>query len=319
MDMARVWRSFRVRGARASAVALVLACATLAAACSTPRGTVTLLVTSNAPVKATASQLRQGVAQEVKDWADARARIEEIQTRRLGEMLAIEADIAFLDEVAKIDAGAPGAGRSPDPGRLQRLLGTKASAPTFEEQLQQALAPPVRVRDPESYFKTYLAGRQAGASPVQQDRFAKLWTDLGRTVGAPITGGPEMAEWLRSQRVATWDDLLVRYAREDSTGRVVTGADVAEIVLVAARDLGIDPPPVLQIGLVSSRAIARLRHRREQFPKVDRLLSNLLTIAQDLDTYLQNDTEAIHWRELGEALGKAQSISTELTGEGPNR
>ena len=69
-------------------------------ACASPSGPVPLVITSHTPVKATATQLREGVAQMVKDWSDAKARIEDIHTRRVAEMMAIEADIAFLEEAA---------------------------------------------------------------------------------------------------------------------------------------------------------------------------------------------------------------------------
>lgn len=284
-----------------------------ASGCAGSRGAVPLLITSNAPVKATATQLRQGVLQAVKDWADAKERIEEIHSRRVAEMLAIEADITFLEEVARVDAGGPAPRGGLDVGRLETLLGLKAREPTFDEEIQRALAPARRSMTPDAYFDTYLPGLEGAAADPDRKRFATLWNRLRQLTDAQILDGPDMARWMAEQNLRSWSDLVTRFARRDERGRVVAdGAMVLEAVREAARDLRVEPPDLPSLRYVTERAIARLRHRRAQFPAVDQLLSHLLTIARDLDTYLQNDVEAIHWKDVGAAIGKAQSISTEV-------
>jgi hypothetical protein len=125
-----------------------------------------------------------------------------------------------------------------------------------------------------------------------------------------------MAKWLVDRKLGSWSELVVRFARRDAQGRLVDGVMVLDAVRSAARDLRVAPPDIPQLEVVGAQAIARLRHRREQFPAVDQLLSNLLTISRDLDTYLQNDVDAIHWKELGEAIGKGQTLSNDVRGGG---
>lgn len=285
------------------------------AACSTTE-TVPLVIRSHAPVKATSIQLREGVVQAIKTWADAKTRIEELHVRRVNEMLSIEADAAFLEEVARIDAG--GRGAPADPGRLQKLLGLKADAPTFEQELEKALAPPAAHRSPTQYFE-YLDGVRTGFTPAETDRLTSLVNRLDELRGPPGAGEKtfvtvrDVAEWLTARGYVDWSELITRFARRDADGRLVAdGATMIDEIRKAAADLRVEPPDLPELRQVGFRTIARLRHRREQFAVVDRLLSNLLTIANDLDTYLQNDSEAIHWQDAGRAIGKAESLSSDL-------
>jgi hypothetical protein len=300
-------------------VALGLAIALLfTAACSTSTA-VPLVIRSHGPVKATSTQLREGVVQAIKTWADAKTRIEELHARRVGEMLSIEADVAFLEEVARIDAG--GSGGRPDPGRLEKLLGLKADAPTFEQELAKALAPTAAHRSPAQYFE-YLDGVKAGFTPAEMDRLTGLVNRLDELRGPPgpdekrLVGVRDVAEWLAARGYVDWSELITRFARRDPQGRLVAdGATLIDEIRKAAADLRVEPPDLPELRQVGFRTIARLRHRREQFAVVDRLLSNLLTIANDLDTYLQNDSEAIHWQDAGRAIGKAESLSSDLREE----
>lgn len=283
------------------------------AACSSSPPRVPLLITSHAPVKATATQLREGVVQAVKDWADAKARIEDIHTRRVAEMLAIEDDIAFLEEAAKIDAQPNTPGSALDPGRLQRLLDLKAPKATFEEELKKALEPPKPPQTLDKYFRSEWPSTEATFSPAERMRAAVLWNRLRELTGTDILGGSDMADWLAKEKYTSWAELITRFARRNDQGQVVAdGIMVLTAVRAAAKELRLNPPDIPESHEVVARAIARLRHRRAQFPAVDQLLSNELTIARDLDTYLQNDVEAIHWSDLGSAIGKGQVISNDL-------
>lgn len=294
----------------------LLASAAFAPACTTPSSTVALLVSSNAPVKGTATQLSKGALQTVRDWADAKAQIEDIHVRRVAEMLAIEADAAFLKEVALIDTTPARDAAQPDKGRLEMLLGLKADDPTFTEKVEDALLPPRRIRQPETYFRSYLAPLDDAAQPPRSAIFTQLWADLRLATGdAGLVNATAVADWMVEQKFTTWERLVTLFAREDrQRGTVMTGVGVVEQIRARANELGVDPPPVATVGAVTRRTIDRLRHRREQFTKVDRVLSSVNTIAHDLDTYLQNDADAIHWKQLGEALGKAEEISTRLRG-----
>jgi hypothetical protein len=283
-------------------------------ACASPSGPVPLVITSHTPVKATATQLREGVAQMVKDWSDAKARIEDIHTRRVVEMMAIEADIAFLEEAAKIDPQPTSAGL--DAGRLERLLDLKAPKQTFEQELTQALEPPKPPQEIVRYFRSVWPTAQETFTPDEIARASTLWNQLKDLTGADIQSGPDMAKWLVDRKLGSWSEVVVRFARRDAQGRLVDGVMVLDAVRSAARDLRVAPPDIPQLEVVGAQAIARLRHRREQFPAVDQLLSNLLTISRDLDTYLQNDVDAIHWKELGEAIGKGQTLSNDVRGGG---
>jgi hypothetical protein len=282
--------------------------------CASSSGPVPLVITSHTPVKATATQLREGVAQLVKDWSDAKARIEEIHTRRVAEMMAIEADIAFLEEAAKIDPQPTEAGL--DAGRLERLLDLKAPKTTFEQELKQALEPPKPPQELDTYFSNDWVVAETTLTPVERQRMIPLWRRLSDLTGVEIRTGPELARWLAANNFSTWSDLVVRFSGRDTQGRPVDGVMVLEAVRAAAQNLRLPPPDIPQLQVVGARAIARLRHRREQFPAVDQLLSNLLTISRDLDTYLQNDVDAIHWKELGEAIGKGQTLSNDVLGGG---
>jgi hypothetical protein len=272
------------------------------------------VITSHTPVKATATQLREGVAQMVKDWSDAKARIQDIHTRRVVEMMAIEADMAFLEEAAKIDPQQTAGGL--DAGRLERLLDLKAPKQTFEQELERALEPPRPPQEIVRYFRSVWPTAQETFTADETARVLELWNRLKDLTGAPIQSGADMANWLVAQKLGSWSDLVVRFARRDAQGRLVDGVMVLDAVRGAARDLRVPPPDIPQLEVVGAQAIARLRHRREQFPAVDQLLSNLLTISRDLDTYLQNDVDAIHWKELGEAIGKGQSLSNDVRGGG---
>jgi hypothetical protein len=281
-------------------------------ACASPSGPVPLVITSHTPVKATATQLREGVAQMVKDWSDAKARIEDIHTRRVVEMMAIEADIAFLEEAAKIDPQPTATGL--DAGRLERLLDLKAPRQTFEQELKQALEPPKPPQEFTTYFGNDWIVAAATLTPEERSRMVALWKRLSDLTGAEVRNGPDLAKWLQSRNFRTWSDLVVRFAARDAQGRAVDGVMVLEAVRAAALALRLPPPDIAPLQVVGARTIARLRHRREQFPAVDQLLSNLLTISRDLDTYLQNDVDAIHWKELGEAIGKGQTLSNDVLG-----
>ncbi len=301
------------------AVSRLVAITVLLAGCASAGSAVTLLVSSNAPVKGTSTQLSKGTLQAVRDWADAKARIEDIHIRRVAEMLAIEGDAAFLEGVARIDTTPRPDSPKPDPGRLQTLLGIKADDPTFDERVEDALRPPRRVRQPETYFQDYLAPLDSAARPPRDAVFTRLWIALRQATGDPtIQNGATAAAWIRKNNYATWASLITRFAREDTQrGTVVNGADLVELIRARARELNLDPPAIATVGAVTQRAIDRLRDRRQQFPKVERLLSSVNTIARDMDTYLQNDADAIHWKELGEALGKAQDVSTRFSEDEP--
>lgn len=281
-------------------------------ACASSPPRVPLLITSHAPVKATATQLREGVVQAVKDWADAKSRIEDIHTRRVAEMMAIEDDIAFLQEAAKIDA-QPNPQGGADPGRLQRLLDLKAPNQTFEEELKKALEPPKPAQTLDKYFRSDWPSTETTFTPAERIRATVLWNRLRELTGADIQSGPDMAAWLAKGNYTSWAELITRFARRNEQGQVVAdGIMVLTAVRAAAKELRLNPPDIRETHEVVARAIARLRHRRAQFPAVDQLLSNELTIARDLDTYLQNDVEAIHWSDLGSAIGKGQVISNDL-------
>ena len=142
----------------------------------------------------------------------------------------------------------------------------------------------------------------------------QLWKRLSDLTGVEVRSGSELAAWLTTKNFSSWSDLVVRFAGRDAQGRPVDGVMVLEAVRAAAANLRLPPPDIPQLQVVGARAIARLRHRREQFPAMDQLLSNLLTISRDLDTYLQNDVDAIHWKELGEAIGKGQTLSNDVLG-----
>jgi len=282
-------------------------------ACSSSPSRVPLLITSHTPVKATATQLREGVVGAVKDWADAKARIEDIHTRRVAEMMAIEDDIAFLEEAAKIDAQPNAQGDALDQGRLQRLLDLQAPKQTFEEDLQKALAPPKATQALDTYFRSYWPTQETTFAPTDTARAAALWNRLRELTGAQIQSGPDMANWLKSEKYASWAEVVTRFVRRNDQGQVVAdGIMVLTVVRAAAQDLRLNAPDIPELHEVVARAIARLRHRRAQFPAVDQLLSNELTIARDLDTYLQNDVDAIHWSDVGTAIGKGQVISNDL-------
>jgi hypothetical protein len=249
----------------------------------------------------------------VKDWADAKARIEDIHTRRVAEMMAIEDDIAFLGEAAKIDAQPNTQRSSLDPGRLQQLLDLKAPKQTFEEELQKALEPPKPTQTLDKYFRSDWPTQEATFSPAERIRATVLWNRLRELTGAEIQSGPDMAVWLAKEKYSSWVDVITRFARRNDQGQVVAdGIMMLTAVRAAALELRLNPPDIPESHEVVARAIARLRHRRAQFPVVDQLLSNELTIARDLDTYLQNDVEAIHWKDLGTAIGKGQVISNDL-------
>ena len=294
------------------ALSWILLAATGLTACASSSGPVPLLITSHTPVKATATQLREGVAQMVKDWSDAKARIEDIHTRRVVEMMAIEADIAFLEEAAKIDPQPTAAGL--DAGRLERLLDLKAPKQTFEQELQRALEPPKPPQELNTYFSNDWVVAEATLTPEERRRMVQLWKRLSDLTGVEVRSGSELAAWLTTKNFSSWSDLVVRFAGRDAQGRPVDGVMVLEAVRAAAANLRLPPPDIPQLQVVGARAIARLRHRREQFPAVDQLLSNLLTISRDLDTYLQNDVDAIHWKELGEAIGKGQTLTNDVLG-----
>jgi len=279
-------------------------------ACATSTPTVPLVIQSHAPVKATATQLRVGVLQAVRNWADAKARIEDVHSRRIAEMLSIEADIAFLEAVSKID---PDGASAPDPGRLAALLKLRPGTTSFEEEVDKALtlAPPPR--SSAEYFEA-IKEIKAGFTEAQQDSLSKLLVDLGNLVGRSFVIEDDVAKWLREQKYDNWSDVVTLFVRRDGSGRVVAdGATVVATIRNAAADLKIDPPDQPELRRVSARAVSRLRHRREQFATVDRLGSHLLTIARDLETYLQNDFEAIHWTEVGQAIGKAEALSSEIS------
>jgi hypothetical protein len=281
-------------------------------ACATSTPTVPLVIQSHAPVKATATQLREGVLQAVKNWADAKARIEDVQSRRIAEMLAIEADVAFLEAVSKIDPAAASAPTA-DPGRLAALLKLRPGTTSFEEEVENALtlAPPQRA--PAEYFEA-IKEKKGGFTDDQRDRLTKLLDDLGKLVGQPFENEDAVARWLRAQKYFDWSDIVTLFARRDASGQLIAdGAKFVDEIRNAAKDLQIEAPDLPELRRVSGRAVIRLRHRREQFPVVDRLLSHLLTIARDLETYLQNDFEAIHWNEAGQAIGKAETLSSEIT------
>jgi hypothetical protein len=282
-------------------------------ACASSPPRVPLLLTSHAPVKATATQLREGVVQAVKDWADAKARIEDIHTRRVTEMMAIEDDIAFLEEAAKIDAQPNPQGVGLDPGRLQRLLDLRAPRQTFEEELKKALEPPKPTQTLDKYFRNDWPTQEKTFNQAESKRAAVLWNRLRELTGADILGGSDMAAWLAKEKYTSWEEVITRFARRNDQGLVVAdGIMVLTAMRAAAQELRLSPPDIPESHEVVARAIARLRHRRAQFPVVDQLLSNELTIARDLDTYLQNDVEAIHWKDLGTAIGKGQVISNDL-------
>src|SRR5207247_6411508 len=171
-------------------------------ACASPSGPVPLVITSHTPVKATASQLREGVAQIVKDWSDAKARIEDIHTRRVVEMMAIEADMAFLEEAAKIDPQQTAAGL--DAGRLERLLDLKAPKQTFEQELEQALAPPRPPQEIVRYFRSVWPAAQETFTTDETARVLELWNRLKDLTGAPIQSGADMANWLVAEKLASW-------------------------------------------------------------------------------------------------------------------
>jgi len=282
-------------------------------ACASQPGPVPLVITSHTPVKATATQLREGVAQLVKDWSDAKARIEELHTRRVVEMMAIEADIAFLQEMAKIDPQQTPAG-SLDAGRLERLLDLKAPKQTFEQELKQALEPPRPPQDVDAYLRNDWVVAESTLTPADKVRMIPLWRRLSTLTGADVRSGPDLAEWFKSKSFSTWGDLLVRFSARDAQNQPVDGMMVLEVIGVAAMTLRLPPPDIAQLQMVGARTIARLRDRRAQFLAVDQLLRSLLTISRDLDTYLQNDIDAIHWKELGEAIGKGQTLSNDVLG-----
>jgi hypothetical protein len=280
-------------------------------ACATSTPTVPLVIQSHAPVKATSTQLREGVLQAIKNWADAKARIEDIHSRRIAEMLAIEADIAFLESVSKIDPSAADA-PTPDPGRLAALLKLRPGTPSFEEEVEKALTMAPPQRSPAEYFEAIKA-LKGGFTNEQQNALTKLLIDLGQLTDKKFVIEDDVATWFRDQQFTDWSDVVTLFARRDASGQLVAdGATVLERIRETAKVLEIEAPDLPEVRRVSSRTITRLRHRREQFPVVDRLLSHLLTIARDLETYLQNDFEAIHWTEAGEAIGKAETLSSEI-------
>jgi hypothetical protein len=281
--------------------------------CSAATPTVPLVVQSHAPVKATATQLRQGVLQAVKNWGDAKTRIEDVHSRRIAEMLSIEADIAFLEAVSKIDPAAADA-PAPDPGRLAQLLKVRPGTTSFEEEVEKALTLARPPRSPAEYFE-FIKDSKDGFTDAQRGRLTQLLVDLGKLTGQSFATEEDVAKWLRNQKYGDWSDVVTLFTRRDANGRLAAdGAMVVEAIRTAAAELKLEPPDLPELRFVTLRAIARLRHRREQFPAVDRLLSHLLTIAQDLETFLMNDFEAIHWAEAGQAIGKAETLSSELGG-----
>ena len=274
---------------------------------------VVLLISSNAAVKATSTQLLEGTRQLVKDWNDAKTRVEEIHTQRVAELRGIEADLAFLEEAAKtLGAGA-------DPGRLKKLLGITDTM-TLEQEVERALGPAARPRDPARYFE-YLQtmneqrARQNDVGAVT--RFNAMWADLSRLTGEPIQTGKEMSEWVKKQRGRSWDELLNRFERKDASGRVVAdGVAIVRTTQQAAADLKLDFPT----GAARyPEMIRQLQQQREQFVVVDSLLGHLLTIARDLDTFLQNDVEAIHWKDVGRAGGQVETLANEVKTFGGGR
>src|SRR5262249_44935030 len=148
-----------------------------------------------------------------------------------------------------------------------------------------ALLPPRRIRQPVTYFRSYLGPLDEAAEP-RRPTFTQLWEDLRQATGDPgLVDAGTVADWLAARKFTTWGRLVTLFAREDTQrGIVITGAAVVEQIRARAVELGVDPPPIATVGAVTRRAIDRLRHRREQFTKVDRVLSSVSTIARDLDT-----------------------------------
>jgi len=247
----------------------------------------------------------------VKNWADAKARIEDVHSRRIAEMLGIEDDIAFLEAVSKIDPGAPNAPTA-DPGRLAQLLKLRPGTPSFEEEVEKALTLPPPQRSPEEYFQA-IKEKKGGFTDGQRDALTSLLIDLGKLADQPFATEDDVIKWFRDQKYTDWSKIVTLFERRDSNGQLVAdGARFVARIRAAAEPLDIEQPGVPPLRRVSARTLDRLRHRREQFPVVDRLLSHLLTIARDLETYLQNDFEAIHWTEAGQAIGKAETLSSEI-------
>src|SRR5207247_413556 len=169
-----------------------------------------------------------------------------------------------------------------DAGRLERRLELKAPKQTFGQELTQALEPPKPPQEIVRYFRSVWPTAQETFTPDEMARASTLWNQLKDLTGADIQSGPDMAKWLVDQKLGSWSDLVVRFARRDAQGRLVDGVMVLDAVRGAARDLRVPPPDIPQLEVVGAQAIARLRHRREPFPAVDQPLHNLLTISRDL-------------------------------------
>lgn len=294
-----------IRQAAWAAVPVVFLAACSTNAVATGASPVALIISSNAAVKATSTQLREGTQQLLKDWNDAKARIDEIHAQRLREVDGIEADIVFLEEAGRLLGGEA------EPGRLKTLLGLtgSAAAPALDAEVRKALGART-ARAPAKYLRYLDAERtRLGSDAAAMQTFNALW----KTLKAP--SGVRVAEAFEKQNLHSWDDVRVKGFKA-ADGKLIDGKTVIDQLEAAAQSLQIDLPT----GSTSYPGVLlQMRRQRDDFVVVDTLLGHLQTIARDLDTFLQNDIEAIHWKDLGNAAGKGESLAGQVKSLGSDR
>lgn len=303
-----------------SVFVVVGAAAVLVTGCQGGPGPVLLLIRSNAPVQPTAQELHKDVVALRKDWEHAKRQVLALHVARLSEMAGIEADIGYLGNALTIDVGQAGDEVEPelDQGRLRALLAIELRQPdddAFLREVRQALGPQQQDLSPAQYVERLATLSDAAQAQGSEEavRFLQLWDELGAVIGQPGASPEDVVAVVSDYE--TWEDLVWRYTRpegEQLEERLYTGRDLVLPLIDAARDLDLAPPALELGGRYTRRVEERLRFRRKQFFVIDKLLSKLVVIAADQELFLANDVDAIHWDEVGAALGRAETLRTEI-------
>lgn len=280
-----------------------------------------LLIRSNQPVKETSVKLRENVIVLRRNWEKTKRELEDVHTRRVAEVMAIEADVAYLREALTIDADS-----GQDPGRLKRVLGLDTGEETpLEELVRAAVERPRPVHEPKAYFEMLRTDARAAldeaaaGNPARADAFSGFFKRVAviRGVDANSVNEDDLVTW--AENYATWARLVALFERFDvQEGRTYTALDLIRELHALAKEVGTQPPPIEGLGSLGSIVQGRLSMRRGQSYVVDKLLSKLIVISKDQEVFLQNDVEAIHWDEVGEAIGRTETLTQEVRsfGEG---
>jgi len=220
-------------------------------------------------------------------------------------MMAIEADIAFLEEAAKIDPQPTSAGL--DAGRLERLLDLKAPKQTFEQELTQAPRAPKPPQEIVRYFRSVWPTAQETFTPDEIARASTLWNQLQGLTGADIQSGP-MAKWLVIGSSASWSELVVRFARRDAQGRLVDGVRCWTPCASARPTFAVAPgfPQARRSSALKlSRGCATAGNSSLPWTSPEHLPHDL---AGSWTRTCQNDVDAIHWKNWERRSARADAL-----------